>query len=1799
MSRLSNKIAIVGISGVFPEAQNLNEFYLNLRGKKDSVKEPTIDRLKYTSTDPSKKYRLAGHLDRIDLFDFKFFGISKKEAEFMEPTQRITLQLACQAIENAGYSLPFFEGSNTALYLATNSSISNAYRSRIGEVYQDRDATIHIGNLSSMIFGRIAYSLKLEGPAVMIDTGCSSGLVAVNEASEKLLNRKVDYALVGGVNLKLDFFPVESQMGHLGASSPKGKTRAFDAEADGIGVGEGGGMILLKRYEDAVRDKDNIHAVILGAGITQDGGRSNSIAAPSPEAQTKAILNAWKEAEIEPNSISYVEAHGAGTQLGDMIEFQSLTDAFNQSTEKKGICALSAVKSNIGHLGNLAGIAGIIKAVLSLKHKEILPTINFDKVNPYINQESSAAYIATETKEWVSEGLPRRCGVSCFGLSGTNAHLVLEEAPVVNSTKTERSHYFPFLKVSAKSQITLQSYINNIIKFLGENESDVASITQTLNIGRGDYSYRSIVEGNDKEELISALKELNPEKLVKTNNSKKAVLLFSNEIDENNEFTTLEKDLKTRYIKSKEALLVINQYVMYQKLIDYGVDILTVIGTGVGKLTSQIISGKITLGEALSRAEKGEVSCDPVNQEVLGNVVSTLAEKNDLLFVETDSIQGISSYFLEADHSVFKFFNKKSGSDLNGRFCELYKLGVDIDWHCTYGLDRLQKIEVPTYPFEKNRCWYEPPINMDLLSARQSLFSFEWDSVDFISGTNDIKTSSQTFLVVKDKLGLAEEVKSVLEQNNNKCILLSAAEEFQVVSAQEIEVDFNSSESLKELKSYTENIQIDGILSLINYADIDQPNVDNYQVQLDHYFFSQFQLARLFHNELEKGISFTIVTANCYNILENSVVACNHMVGTLAKNMIVDFPKSQIAHVDFELNGSIKEYAYNLITELSQEEPIRIFGFRNSKKYVARINNIHVSDDFDASGFTHREGGNYLITGGSSGIGLEVSKAIAKLGKCSLIIIGKSKLPDRKDWEKSLTKKHLYSESLIVKVKEFLLLEESGVTIDYYKADLVNTDAFTSIIDHIKEKYDTIDGIVHSAGIGNKGTSIDNISDDYFDGVFGPKIGGSLALLDIVNSFNPEFFLMFSTIGTIVPSKNSIAYSCGNAFLDALSEIYKGHVTKFRTINWSDWKETGLVYRKNLGRTDEEKANRQQVLEGLSNAEGILAINYALTLNKPQIAVIKTDLSGFRINPFFNIDIIEDTKSSSQNHFTDTKTFVTERSSAKNLIKDEYSEMEKKVVEIWNSVLKLDSIDLDDDFYEVGGHSLNMTQMLNKIEKEVGVMIPMEELLDNSTVRNLAKRVEVLKDENFESNLQPIKPVENKSYYQLSHAQKRFWILNQLENKEAYNVPCVFKFKGNVDMRALEQSFLNLIHRHEVLRTGFEVVDSKPMQKVYSSEEVDFKIGFIQKYDEGTLERQINDVLAEPFDLSVPPMIKVRVFELAENVYILAMAIPHIVADGRSVYILRNEVLSVYNSIIQGTELDFEQPRIQYKDFAEWQVENIQSGKYKESQSYWRERLADIYNYSMNIPVDFTDSANFEAGQHEFKFETHQVKQLREIAKANSTTLFIVVMSVFKILLHKTTNQSKIVLGSPVNGRTEQTNSQIGTFLNTVVFFSTIMENDTYHSFLSKVKRDTVKDLSNSSFPYDLLVTEIAQQNNAVPKELFEIGYTWNKKEVLKEVDNTDFEIESYPFELRKAKKDLWLIISEEEDALWSGFIYRKSVFQKETIQILAARFKLLTTQIIEDQEKNIANYDLTLDEELALEANENEKQDFDFNFLD
>lgn len=518
-------IAIIGIDLKLPMANNKEEYWENLKNGKDCLTDIPDERKEDSDQLASylglggiePKYFRCSYIDEIDKFDYKFFRMSPKEASLMDPHQRLFLQTTWGAIEDAGYGGERIVGSRTGVYAGLSDLGGFSYMRLVSETEPQSLVTALSGNTSAMLPSRIAYLLDLKGPSMVIDTACSSSMVALNVACQALRNRQCEMALVGGV--RLYHLPLEDRP-LLGIESSDGRTRTFDESSDGTGVGEGVAAILLKPLGEAVRDRDNIYAVIKGGAINQDGN-SMGITVPNAKAQSDVIEKAWKDARIDPTTISYIEAHGTGTMLGDPIEIDGIQKVFQKYTHQKQFCAIASVKTNIGHLYDMSGMASIIKVAMALKEGVLPPNIHFNIPNSKIDFQNSPVYVNNILQEWNTEGMTRRCGVSSFGISGTNCHMVLEEYKGNEENNEVKEKGLNVFTLSAKCRESLIEMLQNYSKFL-ERKKDIfiEDICYTANTGRGHYNFRIAIIASTKDELREKIHELLKSKYdMNTNNS--------------------------------------------------------------------------------------------------------------------------------------------------------------------------------------------------------------------------------------------------------------------------------------------------------------------------------------------------------------------------------------------------------------------------------------------------------------------------------------------------------------------------------------------------------------------------------------------------------------------------------------------------------------------------------------------------------------------------------------------------------------------------------------------------------------------------------------------------------------------------------------------------------------------------------------------------------------------------------------------------------------------------------------------------------------------------------------------------------------------------------------------------------------------------------------------------------------------------------------------------------------------------------------------------------------------------------
>ncbi|OKI02072.1 hypothetical protein A6A06_13335 [Streptomyces sp. CB02923] len=696
-------VAIIGAAGIFPDAADLETFHENLRTGRDSVGRPGTGRLR-AGDDPGERYLAMGYLDRVDLFDHELFGIPRREAELMDPHQRLLLHLTHQAIESAGYAPATLRGSAASVLLAAVETGPEWTEEA------DRDVVGLLGTSTAALAARLSYLFDLRGPALVVDTACSSGLTALSLAVRQLRNGEAPLAIVGGVNLLpaparwADWTPLP------GLESSDERCRPFDADANGMTAGEGGGIVVLKPLSEAVADGDNVLAVLKGVAVNHNGYRAATMAAPSQAAQADVLAGAWRDGGVEAHTIGYVECHGSGTPLGDVVEVDALRRAFADAGVAGRQCAISSVKANIGHLGNAAGIAGLFKVMAALRYATHYPAVNFTAPNPLIDF-SGPVYVNDAPRPWRPDARsPRRAGLSSWGMTGTNVHAVLEQAPAVPAPGTAVPGA-ELVTVSARSAGALDRYRTRLAAFAERTGQPLRAVAHALNRGRDDHPYRLAVTAGTTGELAARLRAAAVPGTPAAD-APRPVLLFSGDalLDD-----AVWARLRAQFPVPAECgeldaaapdaagRTVVRQYALYRVAESLGLADVSLIGSGAGNLAVRAVRGKLTLAEAVAEAAGQPLAAAP-DRKRLEPVVAGLVRDGALLVelapdgVLTREIAGLAPELPAVDLA-----GDGTRSGVLARLGRLYALGAALDWERYYRDTAVRRIEAPTYPFEPTR----------------------------------------------------------------------------------------------------------------------------------------------------------------------------------------------------------------------------------------------------------------------------------------------------------------------------------------------------------------------------------------------------------------------------------------------------------------------------------------------------------------------------------------------------------------------------------------------------------------------------------------------------------------------------------------------------------------------------------------------------------------------------------------------------------------------------------------------------------------------------------------------------------------------------------------------------------------------------------------------------------------------------------------------------------------------------------------------------------------------------------------
>ncbi|XBX10042.1 SDR family NAD(P)-dependent oxidoreductase [Enterocloster clostridioformis] len=1652
---LSGDIAIIGMSARLPGVDSISEFWDRIAEGTDLIRVIPEQRKKdinnYLTYIGHKKniynFEEGAYLKHIDEFDYGFFNISPNEAAFMDPGQRLFLETAWETIEDAGYSNEQIMGSDTAVFVGTSNEAE--YKKIIYDVVEPSFYPMSVqGNLAPFIASRISYLLDLKGPSMVINTLCSSSLVALHLGCQSIINGECSMALIGGVHINL--LPIRPVK--IGIESQSGRTRTFDRYSDGTGSGEGIIAVLLKPLGKALKDKDNIYAVIKGSAYNQDGA-SVGLTAPNPVAQEDVIIKAWQKAGIDPETISYIEAHGTGTRLGDPIEIDGIQRAFKRYTDKKQFCAIGSVKSNIGHLDAAAGLAGLLKAVLSLQKGQIPPTINFDSPNKLIAFHESPVYVNTKLRTWETDGYPKRCGVSSFGFSGTNCHVVLEEAPHMAIVKDKKEENFQILTLSAKNVEVL----SRLVMLYSELDYDTLgwdNVCYSSCIGRSHFTCRLAIIVESKQDLIRKLKRVN------------------------------QLGLKG---SSKVGIYYIGIYYNEHKIVN----------------DNDLIKKQ---GE-VTNEEKRVFDC----------------QASSLL----DTI--------------------KSRDDLNGeklmRICELYVKGAKINWEILYQFDNMKKVRLPLYPFKRKRCW------VDIADRGNSNYESLYHKIEWRQRTlygQKVARRKGVKLIISNN-PMIQRLTKLLDSNVIEVIL---AKEFK----KENDRMYFISDKKNDFIRLINDIGINSVTQIIYYISPYEINGDIkpcFEEKVDRVIYNFFNLIQSLISKKLNELDIVLL-GNCVNGVDGSETEITPEYAALfgiGKTVNVEDYRINCRCVDIDDNTSMNVLLHEVLYGWDHH-----VAYRKGTRYIPEIVEINPQKVKNRDSQI-KENGVYIITGGMGGIGLNIALSLSSKSKVNIILVNRTDYTGVLDCREELDK----NGSISKKINMISKIKEKGSTVELYVADVSKHDEVSRLLDYTRSKYVKINGVIHSAaiGIGKQGKNINEECLDDFTYVISPKIYGVCLLEEYTKDDDLDFFVVFSSPITLMGAIGSVSYTSANAYLESFAEAR--NISKKNTvcISWAPWEETVLAFNNRF-------RENNHMFRMISTEDLINSFELIMTKDMSSVIAGRIDYQSdfFYLSNQLPFYLSKEVKSKIKISGEDNK--FEAGSSSIDILPDvtlkgkedtSCSETEKYIAAIWGQTLGYTELQIDENYYELGGDSINAMKIINKINIDKNMDLKVKDLLSNSTIREFAEYVDSMYVKLNSRNYLPLPKADMKSMYLVSMAQKRMYLLTIRRHRDiSWNMSWVFNINGYFDAKKLEHAFESLVERHEILRTSFRIIKNDIVQIIEDS--VQFSID-CQELDNRNIDQVVREFI-RPFDLDKAPLLRVALVKVNDREHYLLFDIHHLIADAASMQIMLRDISIFYKGDVMPDM------SIQYKDYSEWQNKLFASGFYQKQRDYWMSKLSNALP-KLELPVAFfsADEENQEGNKLHDEIEEDLSIKLKHLSETQGVSLFISLISVFYALIYKVSSQSEISIGVPISGRNHpDLENLIGVFINIIVLKCTLKSEMSFTELMTEVNLEFLESCDNCDYPYFELVKELKTLSGSKKDPVSDILFVMQNTGARDITLEDGLTITPYEHVNLVSRNDMLLEAAERDNKIHLIFEYNATLYSKNTIRGLLNLYKSIISEV-------------------------------------
>lgn len=1726
------EIAVIGIAGRFPLANNMDELLEVLTSGVDGVRSIELDRLSKTTVPTDREYVEMAYLNDIDLFDYKYFNYPKAEANKMAPQHRLALQTVHHALEDTGYPLSAYDGSKTSVYCGAPAINYDEHWET------ELDPTGIMGASRAFISGRISRIFNLRGNSVTIDTTCSSSLVALHTAVNDLKCGDSDAAVVVGVNI--EDFPIERKTHisneELGVNilSSTHRAKTFSDQADGTGIGEAVVAIVIKPLEKAIEDGDRIHAVIKSTAVNQDAGLSASLTAPDSQAQSEVIREAWKKANINPEDVGYIEAHGTGTKLGDPIEIEGLSIAFKAFTDQKQFCSVSSIKSNFGHTDSAAGLVGLAKVVLSLKHRLKFKSVHFENPNPFIDFENSPVYVQTKTEEWKSKNGKFIAGVSAFGLTGTNCHVVLEAYEDKKQLQNEETKSY-LIPISGKNEEALQRNLVALKSYLDQHSDlRIKDVAKTLCKGRNHDPVRAVFLANSLQDISSQLENSVPSN---TKAVEKVILVFSDQqlkqteleilleksVVLNHEFDSLctKHQVEWKKLSEKENMVLL-QVATFNALKQAGVRSEFLLGDGLGKLSIRFIKGEATLKEVIEQAN--HVRAEKENfSERIQRFVEGQTKDTSVGFFETGLLGSISK---EINKQIGNFqlavTNLEDG--FFGLLRQAFLLGIDLDWNLWLKGDE-KTVSLPGYVFEPSRCWLKEPYPIEE--------NIEWqDSVKF--------HTSKWIEVTRNELSntTSENVLVALSNPEHKPHFENwfSGHDLTFVSLGEGDADNGilGLTALKEGRSKTFSLFID----TVNFF---QSESDPSKV-----FFEQLSWLKAV-KELTStdSIKYVFLATDGFDV-ENgdSVNPTKYASLAFAKSVQADIPKWNVLCIDFKSTDNLAEI--DIVKEIRKETGKAIIAYRNGESFEQEFETRDFSE-LDTHKYTD---GDYVITGGASGIGAVLAGEIAQqIDTGRIYILGRSGENDRLEILDELRK---INPKVAIKYNSLDVSSEKEM--ELYGKELKN------------EGVSKLQALIHAAGVGMGNTLLFEESEASFNEVMGPKLEGLLNLIKTTAFLTPEKTILFSSLNAVLPYPKSGSYAVGNAFMDGYALSSKNVLS----VGWTGWQGIGMS----------KHSNETEFL--LTEKEFLAVFTRALSIASGHVLITKGEIAQFAHNPYVHISGVEGETAHEED----------------NLPIREY------IYNLWVKILEEPNIGWDEDFFDLGGHSLIGAQMVNILKGKYQVDLEFEDIYEYATINHLAAFIEangtvdgVDEEEETQHDLKR---------YPLTAAQEGIWVVSQMEERRSdFNMAGLIELRGELDFIALKKAVHLVTEKHETLRSVFSQTEEGLFQEVLEMNQIPEKPELI-KTDFTNLEKAIEYVKEEarnysfaPFNLNTEVPLRIRLYSNEKEHHILVFVTHHIVSDGVSLDLFTEELFKNYYAVIVNPNYQPEKLKETFRGHVSAQLAYFKSEDYQNDKSFWENELhGKIPRLKLPNDVGNENPKSKVGGTLEFSFSEEDRQALERLRKSLKISPFLLYTALVKLLMFKYHGADFITVGIPYFGRDDEASQkQIGLFVNLLPLHTRLEENMTFTDLVIALKESYFNALKHKRYPFEHMIKGINSGEKKFEDTIFDVSvnYWEDQKKLYTAADYVDvgggLERRIHTFDETVIQDDIAFEFSGGSSN--KGLIkYNKNRFKHITIELMAERL----LQLVKNAETNLNKPIMNIDFNPAWVKEQNLVQSFQEN---